>query len=78
MHRISYNLLHNAPHIVTEYYQMPPLYKFDDYEKCLNEYSPEMRATYCVVRTEIKPDAKSKSWEIIEVCSIRILGDKLT
>lgn len=65
---------------MTEYYQMPPLYKFDNYEKCLHEYSPEMRATYCVVRTEIKPDAKSKSWEIIEVTSIYtyILGVKLT
>lgn len=45
---------------------MPPLYKFDDYDKCLLEF-PEIKATYCIVKTLIKADNESESWNVIQV-----------
>ena len=41
-----------------EYFKMPKLFHYDDYDQCLGLYDNE--AFYCVVNTFIKPDEKSE------------------
>ena len=41
-----------------EYFRMPKIYRYDDYDQCLGLYDKE--AFYCVVNTFIKPDEKSE------------------
>lgn len=43
---------------------MPPLSKYENYDKCLFQYP---NSTYCVVKTMIKPDASSSIWGLIQV-----------
>lgn len=48
----------------SEYYRMPKLYKFDDYEDCMGTYQSE--ALYCVVNSIIKPDSSSELFNYIK------------
>lgn len=50
--------------LATEYFRMPMLYRFDDYEKCFGLY--ESKALYCVVNSFIKPDGKSQLYKFID------------
>uniref|UniRef100_A0A1Y9J0F2 Acyltransferase 3 domain-containing protein n=1 Tax=Anopheles quadriannulatus TaxID=34691 RepID=A0A1Y9J0F2_ANOQN len=43
---------------------MPPLYLYDDYDRCLDEF-PE-RATYCLVDSWIVPNDSAPLWSVIE------------
>lgn len=43
--------------VASEYYRMPMLYNFDDYEQCMGLFEDE--ALYCVVNSYIKPDDTS-------------------
>ena len=52
--------------IVTSYYEMPPLYKMDDYDRCMEEFSNKP-ATYCYVTSVIKPNDSSTLWHTIKV-----------
>lgn len=45
---------------------MPPLYLMDDYERCMDE-DPSQRNVYCYARSQIKPNASSPIWTLIEV-----------
>ncbi|XP_055620346.1 nose resistant to fluoxetine protein 6-like [Toxorhynchites rutilus septentrionalis] len=49
----------------SEYNKMPKMFEFENYDDCL--YSdPEVKATYCVVKAVIKPNASSELWKTIE------------
>ncbi|XP_053686958.1 O-acyltransferase like protein-like [Sabethes cyaneus] len=50
-------------HDMSEYRRMPKLYQYDSYENCMQS---KPAATFCVVKTVVKPDNKSEIWEIIE------------
>uniref|UniRef100_A0A4Y0BK97 Acyl_transf_3 domain-containing protein n=1 Tax=Anopheles funestus TaxID=62324 RepID=A0A4Y0BK97_ANOFN len=49
---------------ITAYYQMPPLYLYDDYDRCLEEFP--VRATYCLVDSWIVPNDTIPLWSVIE------------
>ncbi|XP_038121399.1 nose resistant to fluoxetine protein 6 [Culex quinquefasciatus] len=49
---------------MTEYYKLPKLYLYDDYDRCLQEFPSE--AIYCLVDTEIKPNSTATIWPLIE------------
>ncbi|CAD6995976.1 unnamed protein product [Ceratitis capitata] len=49
---------------MTEYFKMPNLYEFDDYDRCLQEFS-KSRETYCFVRAEVLPQNNSEAWHAI-------------
>jgi hypothetical protein len=53
---------------VTEYFIMPKLNIFQDYDRCLLEH-PNIDSIYCMVDVTVKPDNGSKVWELIEVSS---------
>ncbi|XP_055610840.1 nose resistant to fluoxetine protein 6-like [Uranotaenia lowii] len=47
-----------------QYYRMPKLFAYDDYDECLEAYdTPE--PVYCVTRSVIKPDNSSSLWRLI-------------
>lgn len=48
---------------------MPPLYDFDDYDRCLYEAATASPATYCFVRADIEPDSRAAAWRAIEEIS---------
>ncbi|XP_037888712.1 nose resistant to fluoxetine protein 6-like, partial [Glossina fuscipes] len=50
----------------SSYYEMPPLYQFDDYDKCIDS---RMSYSYCVVYAEIEPNASSPLWNQIDMYS---------
>ncbi|XP_055533129.1 O-acyltransferase like protein-like [Wyeomyia smithii] len=50
-------------HDMSEYRRMPALIQYESYEKCM-ESKPS--ATFCVVKTVVKPDNTSDVWRIIE------------
>uniref|UniRef100_A0A1A9VM91 Acyltransferase 3 domain-containing protein n=1 Tax=Glossina austeni TaxID=7395 RepID=A0A1A9VM91_GLOAU len=50
---------------VSSFYQMPPIYQFDDYDKCLS-VNP---STYCIVYAEIEPKHSSQLWNQIDIYS---------
>jgi len=52
---------------VTQYYEMPQLYDFDDYDRCLQEFPGT--ATYCFVRADVQPDNKAPAWRAIKEIS---------
>lgn len=47
----------------TEYYSMPPIYNFHNYDECMEKYSGE--ALYCVVDTILQPNLSSNIWKTI-------------
>ncbi|XP_035910418.1 nose resistant to fluoxetine protein 6-like [Anopheles stephensi] len=51
-----------------EYYRMPKIYDYDDYDRCVAEapQAPAEDVVYCVARTIIKPDQESSLWRLIE------------
>jgi len=49
---------------VTQFYEMPPLYDLDDYDRCLQEFDGQ-GSTYCFVRAEVQPDDSMASWRAI-------------
>lgn len=51
--------------LVTQYYQMPDLFQFDDYQKCMAEAPDEITPAYCIVNTFIKPDRSSQLYSFI-------------
>lgn len=59
----------SVPSAVTQYYEMPPLYDFDDYDRCLYEFAGNEAATgpasYCFVRADIEPDSQAAAWRAI-------------
>ncbi|CRK96295.1 CLUMA_CG009715, isoform A [Clunio marinus] len=65
---------------VVNYFKMPLLNKFDDYEGCMKVYND--KAKYCYVRTALKPDPSSKLYNFIWEFSNRkkqhFRHDKLT
>lgn len=50
---------------VTEYYKLPKLYKYDDFDRCLQEF--DAKAVYCIIDTHIKPNTSAAIWPLIEV-----------
>lgn len=62
-------LLHKCNHVlnisVSSFYRMPPIYQFDDYDKCLS-VNP---STYCIVYAEIEPNHFSQLWNQIDIYS---------
>ncbi|EAT36801.1 AAEL011139-PA, partial [Aedes aegypti] len=54
---------------VDQYYRMPRIYAYDDYDECFTTYeSPD--PAYCVARSVIKPDNRSELWRLIQVSVI--------
>lgn len=51
---------------MSSYYEMPPLYQFDDYDKCIDSRTS---FSYCVVYAEIEPNASSPLWNQIDIYS---------
>ncbi|XP_029725442.2 nose resistant to fluoxetine protein 6-like [Aedes albopictus] len=49
---------------MTEYYKLPKLYKYDDFDRCLQEY--DTKAVYCIIDTHIKPNISATIWPLIE------------
>ncbi|XP_055607880.1 nose resistant to fluoxetine protein 6-like isoform X2 [Uranotaenia lowii] len=49
---------------MTEYYQLPKMYLFDDYDRCLQEF--DQKAVYCVVDSVIKPNKSAFIWPLIQ------------
>lgn len=55
---------------VTQYYEMPQLYDFDDYDRCLQEFgASDDTATYCFVRAEVQPNGTTAAWRAIQEIS---------
>lgn len=50
---------------VSEYWRMPRVFKYDDYDICLND-NPTIPSVYCVVKAVIRPDNSSEVWGLIE------------
>uniref|UniRef100_A0A182QII7 Acyltransferase 3 domain-containing protein n=1 Tax=Anopheles farauti TaxID=69004 RepID=A0A182QII7_9DIPT len=48
-----------------EYWRMPRVFKYDDYDICLND-NPTIPSVYCVVKAVIRPDNASAVWGLIE------------
>ncbi|XP_037827352.1 regulator of hypoxia-inducible factor 1-like [Lucilia sericata] len=44
-------------------HDFPPLYKFDDYDSCLEQKYHNTPPTYCMVYAEIKPNNSSDMWQ---------------
>lgn len=53
---------------MTEYLLMPPMHELEDFERCLYATPENTKATYCYVRSLIKPNASNPVWQVIEVC----------
>ncbi|XP_065086708.1 nose resistant to fluoxetine protein 6-like [Ochlerotatus camptorhynchus] len=49
---------------MTEYYKLPKLYKYDDYDRCMLEF--DAKAVYCLIDTVIKPNTTAAVWPLIE------------
>ena len=49
---------------MTEYYGMPKLFIYDEFDRCLTEH--DENAVYCIVDTVIKPNNSATIWPIIE------------
>ncbi|XP_058465293.1 nose resistant to fluoxetine protein 6-like [Malaya genurostris] len=49
---------------MTEYYQLPKMYKYDDYDQCMREF--DVKAVYCLVDTTIKPNSTATIWPLIQ------------
>ncbi|XP_001661710.2 nose resistant to fluoxetine protein 6 [Aedes aegypti] len=49
---------------MTEYYKLPKLYKYDDFDRCLQEF--DAKAVYCIIDTHIKPNTSAAIWPLIE------------
>lgn len=48
-----------------QYYRMPKLYAYDDYDECFDAYdTPEQ--VYCVARSVVKPDNGSELYRFIQ------------
>uniref|UniRef100_A0A336LLI2 CSON014430 protein n=1 Tax=Culicoides sonorensis TaxID=179676 RepID=A0A336LLI2_CULSO len=58
------NGLRNSKGKNTEYYQMPPMARFDEYERCILGY--ENTSAYCIVKTAIKPNPELQLWNYIK------------
>ncbi|ETN62656.1 hypothetical protein AND_005646 [Anopheles darlingi] len=55
-----------ADNNVTAYYEMPPLYQYDDYDRCLAKPG----AIYCLVDGWIVPNATNPRWTVIRQFSV--------
>lgn len=53
--------------LVTEYYEMPKMYKYEPYDQCLNAMA-QHEAVYCMVNAVIAPNSSNPTWNIIQVC----------
>ncbi|KFB44409.1 AGAP005145-PA-like protein [Anopheles sinensis] len=53
---------------LSEYWRMPRVFQYDDYDICLND-NPSVPSVYCVVKAVIRPDNTSDVWRIIEQAS---------
>uniref|UniRef100_A0A182P598 Acyltransferase 3 domain-containing protein n=1 Tax=Anopheles epiroticus TaxID=199890 RepID=A0A182P598_9DIPT len=51
--------------LVSEYWRMPRVFKYDDYDVCLND-NPTIPSVYCVVKAVVRPDNGSEVWGMIE------------
>ncbi|XP_075145087.1 nose resistant to fluoxetine protein 6 [Haematobia irritans] len=49
---------------MTQYYKMPPLYDFDDYDRCLQEF--DQLSHYCFVRADVLADPNAEAWQAIQ------------
>lgn len=49
----------------SEFEFIPPLYKLDDYDKCVK--SSDAPVIYCLVKSNIQPDDTSDNWKLIKV-----------
>lgn len=58
----------SALFLVLEFYKMPKLYHFDNYDECLNGEIHSLKNVYCYVDVVIRPNTSSSVWTIIEVC----------
>lgn len=47
--------------------RMPEMFKLDDYDDCFLGAEDNKHATYCVVKSLIKPNQSSEIWKIVEV-----------
>ncbi|XP_073819270.1 nose resistant to fluoxetine protein 6 [Musca autumnalis] len=50
---------------MTQYYKMPPLYDFDNYDRCLQEFTDD-QSMYCFVRADVLPEPQAEAWQAIE------------
>lgn len=48
----------------SEYFRMPSIYRFDNYEECMGIY--EDKAFYCIINTYIKPNEQSELYGLIK------------
>ncbi|XP_052870453.1 nose resistant to fluoxetine protein 6-like, partial [Anopheles cruzii] len=49
----------------SEYWRMPRVFSYDDYDVCLND-NPTIPSVYCLVKAAVLPDNTSEVWQIIE------------
>lgn len=71
------NIFYKFP--VTLYYEMPPLYKMDNYDRCFLETNSN--PTYCLIRADMIPDKTSDLWKQIDDFSLSLghfQHDKMT
>lgn len=54
-------------YVVSEYLQMPPMHRVDDYDECFLQIPDGAKATYCMVTSLIKPNESSPIWQIVHV-----------
>lgn len=50
---------------MTEYYRMPEMFVFDDFNKCMALNSNQKMPAYCIVNSYIKPDKSSSLYNFI-------------
>lgn len=55
-------------YIVSEYLQMPPIARMDDYDRCFLDLPEGTKATYCMVTSLIQPNESNHVWQIVNVC----------
>ena len=56
---------------MTEYFQMPEIYLYDDYEKCMALTVDRGAPVFCVVNTFLKSDSSSELYNYIKEFSMR-------
>jgi len=61
----------NFPPTANEYYKLPDLYHFGDYQKCIGSSTDSSSPAYCIVNSFIKPDNESELYNHIREFSKR-------
>lgn len=63
---------------MSEYLQMPPMARVDDYDRCFLDVPEGAKATFCMVTSLIQPNESNHVWQIVNVCKRETKNTKHT